>query len=142
MGFVNTVPSTDDRKLVKTFAFPFQKGSSGFPAMASVTNSSFANIVSLMMTGIGERIMHYNLGVNLYEYVFSNMTPIQKVRIANQVSNAIETFVPGVRVNNVRSSQVEYQEGLGTDIVFDIEYTVGGETHQQQVVYTPTAQGQ
>lgn len=142
MGFVNIVPSTDDQQLVKTFAFPFQKGPSGFPAMASATNKTFANILSLMMTGIGERVMHYDLGVNLYEYVFSNMTPIQKARISNQVANAIETFVPGVRVNNIRANKMEYQDGVGTSIVFDIEYTVGGEMQQQQVIYTPTAQGQ
>lgn len=142
MGFVNIVPSTDDQQLVKTFAFPFQKGPSGFPAMASATNKTFANILSLMMTGIGERVMHYDLGVNLYEYVFSNMTPIQKARISNQVANAIETFVPGVRVNNIRANKMEYQDGVGTSIVFDIEYIVGGEMQQQQVIYTPTAQGQ
>ena len=95
-----------------------------------------------MMTGIGERVMHYDLGVNLYEYVFSNMTPIQKARISNQVANAIETFVPGVRVNNIRANKMEYQDGVGTSIVFDIEYIVGGEMQQQQVIYTPTAQGQ
>lgn len=142
MGFVNTVPSTDDQALVKAFAFPYQKGPSGFPAMASPENKTFASIISLMMTGRGERIMHYDLGVNLYEYVFSNMTPIQRARIANQISNAIETFIPGVIVNNVRSTKLEYQEGVGTTVVFDILYTVGGETREQQVVYTPTAQGQ
>jgi phage baseplate assembly protein W len=142
MKIANTVPSTDDEKIVKTLAFPFQKGPSSFPAMSTPENRVFASIVMLMSTSIGERVGLPDFGVNIQEYVFSNMTPIQKARIANQVSNAVETFIPGVIVNNIKIGQLKYQDGVGSEINFDITYTVSGETSQQQVIYTPTLQGQ
>lgn len=142
MYVVNTVPSTDDRQILKTFAFPFQKGPSGFPAMAAPQGSVFAKIYALLTTGRGERVMNADFGVDLYQYVFSTMTPIQRARVANQVANAIETFIAGVIVNNISVGQLEYQDGIGSKIQFDIEYTVGGQTDQQQVIYPPTAQGQ
>ena len=137
---VNIVPSTTDKDLMKTFAFPFQRGPSGFPALASPQNYTFVNIVALLMTGLGERVMLAGLGVSVYEYVFDNMTPIQRVRLSNTVANAIETFIPRVRVNSVIPGEKKYQDGRGTSITFDIVYTVGGQTKQQQVVYPPTAQ--
>jgi len=137
---VNTVPPVADKDLIKTLAFPFQKGPSGFPALAIPENYTFVNIVALIMTGVGERVMNAGLGVNVYEYVFDNMTPIQRVRLSNTIANAIETFIPKVRVNSVIPGEKKYQDGRGTSIVFDIAYTVGGQTKQQQVVYPPTAQ--
>jgi len=139
---VNTVPSIDDEKLVKTLAFPFQLGATGFPAMAKYQNSVFAKIYALLTTGLGERVMNYEIGVNLFEFVFSNMTPIQRARVSNLITNAIETFVPGVIVNRVESTQLTYQDGVGSTVTFDITYTVGGETRNQQIAYTPTSKGQ
>lgn len=141
-NIVNIVPPTADESLVKTLAFPFQKGPSGFPALAGASNYTFVNILALIMTGVEERVMNASLGVNVYQYVFENMTPIQRVRLANTVANAIETFIPGTVVNSVTSSEKKYEDGSGTSIVFDIAYTVGGQAQQQQVVYPPTAQGQ
>jgi phage baseplate assembly protein W len=94
------------------------------------------------MTGLGERVMAVDLGVNTYQYVFENLTQIQRVRLASAVANAIETFIPGTIVNSVIPGEKKYEEGRGTGIVFDVVYTVGGQARQQQVVLPPTAQGQ
>jgi phage baseplate assembly protein W len=142
MFVANTVPPTDEKRTVRAFAFPFQKGPSGFPAMAAPEGSVFAKIYSLLTTGVGERVMNTSLGVDLYQYVHTTMTPIQRARVSNQVANAIETFIAGVTVDNISVSQLKYQDGVGSQIEFNIKYTVGGQTTQQQVIYAPTARGQ
>jgi len=138
---VHTVPSIEEEQITKTLAFPYQLGATGFPAMSKTRNNVYTKIYSLLTTARGERVMNYDLGVNLHEFVFSNMTPIQRARLANLIANAIETFVAGVTVNAVTSEKLEYQEGLGTMVRFDIKYTVGGESLSQQVIYTPTSKG-
>lgn len=138
----NQVPSNDDQELIKTLAFPFQAGAQGFPALAKVGNNVFAAIISLLMTSLGERVMRTGLGLNLDEYVFETMTPIKSARLANAVANAIETFIVGTVVNSVSTSQLKYEDGVGSSIVFDIQYTVGGESQEQQIIYPPTLQGQ
>lgn len=142
MPILNTVPPTDDASLIKTLAFPFQRGATGFPAMAATTSYTFVNIVALLMTGLRERVMRADLGVDISNYVFSSMTPIQRARISNQIANAIETFIPGTIVNSIVPSQLKYQDGIGSSIVFDISYTVGGQGRNQQIIYPPTLQGQ
>jgi phage baseplate assembly protein W len=143
MAYVyNEVPSTSDEQLVKTLAFPFQRGPTGFPALAQPQNRIYVNIVALLTTGVGERVMATEMGIDLYKFTFTNMTEIDKARISNAVANVIERFIPGTIVNSVDPSQLKYQDGVGSSIVFDIVYTVGGETNEQKVVYMPTGQGQ
>lgn len=141
MSTSNKVPPIDDEKTVKTLSFPFKKGRTGFPEVSMPQNYTFNNIISLLMTRRFERVMLNELGVGVDEYVFENMGPLQSVRLANLVSNAIEVFVPGVIVNKVIPSQLEYQSGEGSSIVFDIEYTVKSQVRQQQVIYSPNDRG-
>ncbi|MDD5510925.1 MAG: GPW/gp25 family protein [Dehalococcoidales bacterium] len=139
--FLNKVPSTEDEQIVKSFAFPYQLGPTGMPAMVSPQNKTYVNIVALLMTAPGERVMRPSLGVPIYSFVFENMTPIQQARLANLVANAIETYIPGTRVNSVTPSSQKLENGIGVSIIFDIVYTVGGESREQQVILTPTTQG-
>jgi len=138
----NEVPLTDDEKIIKTLAFPYQKGKLGFPALAYPSNYTFVQIVSLLMTGVGDRVMHPDMGVRIDDFVFENMTSIQRVRLANMVKNSIEKYIPGTIVNRVSSSDPVYQDGVGTMVTFNITYTVGGQTKNEQVPYVPTTQGQ
>lgn len=141
MSIINTVPSTNDTDIIKTLKFPFQLGSVGFPEMESADNYSFSNIVALLLTGVGERVMNVDLGVNVHEFLFTNMTPIQQVRLSSMVSTAIETFIPWVNVISVIPSQLKYDDGVGSKITFDITYSVGGQDSSQQIIYSPTVQG-
>lgn len=137
----NQVPENDDKKIIKAIAFPFQKGIFGLPAMVKPENYIYTKIISLLTTSPGERVLNVGFGVNLTEYVFTNMTPIQRVRIANAVSNAIEKNIPEVRVNSVDSHIIE-DNSDSEKVVFDIIYTVGNESHEQQVIYIPTTMGE
>jgi phage baseplate assembly protein W len=141
MSIVNTVPSTSDIDIIKTLKFPFQLGVVGFPEMESPDRYSFSNIVALILTGLGERVMNVDLGVNIHEFLFTNMTPIQQVRLSSMVSTAIETFIPWVNVISVIPSQLKYDDGVGSKITFDITYSVGGQDSSQQIIYPPTVQG-
>lgn len=141
MSIVNIVPSTDDIDIIKTLKFPFQLGTVGFPEMESPDRYSFSNIVALLLTGLGERVMNVDLGVSVHEFLFTNMTPIQQVRLSSMVSTAIETFIPWVNVISVIPSQLKYDDGVGSKITFDITYSVGGQDSSQQIIYPPTVQG-
>ena len=141
MSIVNTVPSAKDLDIIKTFKFPFQIGDVGFPEMEDPTKYSFANIVALLLTGVGERVMNVDLGVNIHDFLFSNMTPIQQVRLSSMVSTAIEALIPWVNVMSVIPSQLKYDDGIGSKITFDITYSVGGQDSTQQIIYPPTVQG-
>jgi phage baseplate assembly protein W len=141
MFVVNNVPSNNDSKLVKTLAFPFQKGSSGFPAMADPQNRVYTRILELLSTSPWERVLDNKMGVNVYKYVFSTMTAIQQARLSSEISNAIQEYIPGVFVNIVDVSKLEEVDSSKNGFVFTVSYTVNGQSEKQQVIYTPSATG-
>jgi len=141
MFVVNNVPSNNDSKLVKTLAFPFQIGTSGFPAMANPQNRVYTRILELLSTSPWERVMNNKMGVNVHQYVFSNMTAIQQARLSSEISNAIQDYIPGVFVNKVSVSPLEDVDKSKNGFIFNISYTVNGQSDRQQVIYTPSATG-
>lgn len=135
--FVNTVPSIEDSELKKGLAYPFQSGPAGFPATSSSFNRTYHKIKALLETNIGERVMMYDLGVNVLSYVFSNMTPIQKVRLANAVSNVIQKYIPGVVVDNVSIVEEDRTDGSGKTVIYDVSYIEAGQSVNQQFSFDP-----
>lgn len=130
---VNKLPPLLDADIIRTLAFPFQLGRAGFPAMASAERAIYQSILSLMMTGPQERLMHVDLGVNLHRLVFDNLTPLLQARIATEVTRAIQTWEPRAEVLGVQSRISTREDGVSTAIIVDVLYRVGGQQESQQV---------
>lgn len=133
MPTVNTPPPVTDAEIVKTLAFPYQLGQSGFPALADPTKAVFQSILALLLTGTNERLMHVDMGVNIHRLVFDNLTPILQARIATEVTRAIEDYEPRAQVLAVDSALGTNSEGGPTAIIVDVLYRVNGQTLSQQV---------
>lgn len=135
MTSVNYAPSIKDQDLRKTIAFPFQKGPFNFPALAIPENSIYNKMVSLINTGKGERVMRYDMGVNVHEFVFSSMTPVDKMRLSSAIKTTIETYITEVSVDSVNISNIEKKQGIGTIVYVDVKYKVLGQPEEQQIEY-------
>jgi phage baseplate assembly protein W len=133
MPTVNTPPPVTDAEIVKTLAFPYQLGQSGFPALSDYNNVVFQSILALLLTGTNERLMHVDMGVNLHRMVFDNLTPILQARIATEVTRAIEDYEPRASVLAVDSAIGTNTEGGPTAIIVDVLYRVNGQPVSQQV---------
>lgn len=133
MSFVNQVPSTKDSNLVKGLAFPYQLGQTSFPAMAAAEDSVFDSITSLILTGKNERVMRTQLGVNLSDFVFENLTPISMARIASAVTTAIEEWEPRAEVLSVIPTVGQNADAHGTTIFVDLVYRIAGQNYRQQI---------
>lgn len=125
----------------KGLAFPFQAGSTGFPQPADPSAVLYNRIVALLTTGTNERVMRPDLGINIYSYVFSNMTAIEQARLALDVAQTIEQWEPSVVVQNVTTEVQEQRDGKRITII-DVTFREGGQQHSLQVpVVTPSVQG-
>lgn len=133
MPNVNQLPPLLDADIVRTLAFPFQLGQSGFPAMASPERAVYQSILALLLTGSNERLMHVDLGVNLHRLVFDNLTPLLQARIATEVTRAIETWEPRAEVIGVQSRFSDKSDGVETAIIVDVLYRLAGQPQSQQV---------
>ena len=133
MPTANQPPPVSDAQITLSLAFPFQLGSTGFPAMADPTKVVFYHIAALLLTGKNEKVMTPDMGVNIHSYVFDNLTPITMAKISSIVSSAIDLWVPEVQVLKVVPTIEKNEDGTQSLIILDIWYRVAGQSAQMQI---------
>jgi len=132
-----------DIDVVKSIAFPFRLGATSFPEGAEGPGVVFANMVALIMTGKSERVMHIDVGTNVHQFIFDNIDPLTRARIAADVTAAISNWVPEAQIISVNPVlEEDKKNSKGTTIKIDIIYRVAGQIYNQQVPVTiPTSSG-
>lgn len=126
-------PSTSSTQTTMGLAFPFQRGTSGFPALADPAKVAFYKICLLLTTSRKERVMNPGYGVDIYGYVFDNLTPITAARISSVVVNAIQTWIPEVSVIGVIPTLDKSLDNTQSTIILDISYRVANQNANMQV---------
>ena len=74
-----------------------------------VFNSTFttkdqikSNLVNLLLTDIGERVMNPTFGCNLKRFIFEGISEDNLELLTNSLAESISIFVPEVTVTNIR----------------------------------------
>jgi hypothetical protein len=124
---------------LKGIKFPFQRGSTGFPAMSEGSAVVQDQVKSVFSTAIGERVMRPTFGVQAVNAIFGEISPISKARIAADAVRAFRDWIPLATV-----LAVDVHEGVteddNTTLYANVEYSVAGQIESQQVP-VPTGQG-
>ncbi len=83
------------------FAFPFRLDAGGGLAETSGTDKLKQNIIHLLLTGIGERVMRRDYGGGLRELVHDPNNDALRAITQYQIARAIEQWEPRVQVQGV-----------------------------------------
>ena len=118
------------------FAFPFQKGSTGFPAQATDNNLIQQALVQLVMTGRGERVMRPDVGSGAYGFVFASTGAALATLLQQEIRNVITKYEPRVVLQNVRVVTNDATQMNPSTVVVTITYIVVLNQTQQQVQIT------
>jgi phage baseplate assembly protein W len=60
-----------------------------------------SNLVNLLLTDIGERVMNPNFGSNLKRFLFENISDINSENIKNAVLESITYYVPEITIISI-----------------------------------------
>ena len=73
-----------------------------------VFNSTFttkdqikSNLVNLLLTDVGERVMNPEFGCNLKKFLFEGITESNSELLTNNLANSIAIFIPEITVTNI-----------------------------------------
>ena len=78
-----------------TFPFSAATGSLGYlEPSRDVISAIESNLRSLLLTNWGERVMHYDYGCNMREFLFEPATPELRGRIASRVQDQLNKWLP------------------------------------------------
>ena len=81
---------------------PIQMGNTGFfnQTFSSIEEAK-SNMINLLLTRKGERPMQPDFGTNIYNYLFDQMTGDLSNSIQQEITYAVETWLPYVELAEV-----------------------------------------
>jgi phage baseplate assembly protein W len=79
-------------------SLPFSKP---FTSTYTTKDQIKSNLINLLLTDIGERVMNPNFGCDLRRFLFEGITETNMEAVAASLSNSISIFVPEINVTNI-----------------------------------------
>jgi phage baseplate assembly protein W len=84
------------------FPFALSTGSLGYLEVThDVVQAITANVRSLLLTNWGERVMHFDFGCNLREFLFEPRTQQIRARIADRVQSQLTRWMPFIKLTGL-----------------------------------------
>jgi phage baseplate assembly protein W len=81
-------------------SLPFN-GSGVFNSTFSTKDQIKSNLVNLLLTDIGERVMNPNFGTNLKRFLFEGITNENIDTLKNNILNSISIYIPEITVSGI-----------------------------------------
>ena len=106
--------------------FPFNRtagGSGLFNTTETTIDAIKANIQLLLQTNQGERLFQPNLGVNLRQLLFEQMTEDLQIQIENNIVDVFERWLPFVNLTNINIERRNDVNQTNVNIEFNIRRT-------------------
>ena len=103
---------------------PIRKGNNidGFFATTSTTIEAVKNnIRNLLQTNQGERLFQPNIGINLRQYLFGQITEETLLQIQESISSTFNFWLPFVQIQNINLKNGTNVNSIIVDILFNIK---------------------
>lgn len=119
------------RLLGPVLPFSYDPSIGGFVYTNTETAATSENIKSLLITNWGERVMSYNFGCNLIDFLFENNRDDElKEKIANRINFQISAWIPYVEIHTLNitfpeDNPVIPKDAIGVFIGFKIKEGLG-----------------
>jgi phage baseplate assembly protein W len=79
-------------------SLPFNKP---FTSTYTTKDQIKSNLVNLLLTDIGERVMNPNFGCNLKRYLFENINDVNSEKVKNAVLSSVGYYIPEITINSI-----------------------------------------
>lgn len=111
------------------FSFPFRISASGGVALTRGPEKLKENVISILLTGAGERVMRRDYGGGLRQLVHDPNNDALRAIMQHQLAKTIEYWEPGVQVQSVTVTQDEGK------LYVELLYVIGrtGQLHSLSV---------
>lgn len=113
------------RKKTIGVAFPFNDSDEGDYIRLNKTAKSEvdSNLRHLLLTNKGSRYWLPDFGTNLRQFVFENITEDTKELIRNEITTAVEKYLPNLTIDNIEIRDYRY-DGKEEEINKELTLTI------------------
>ena len=113
-----------DKRVSVGIDFPFGRVGNGdgyFKSTKTTIDAIKNNIKLLLQTNKGERVFQPNLGMNLQNYLFQQMTEDTSIQIENDIVEVFGRWLPFVELKDIQITNRDDVNQLVINIVFNIK---------------------
>lgn len=89
--------------------FPFQKGSTSFPAPVTDDELIRESLLQIVLTRPGERIMRPDFGTNALSFVFENNDTVLSNLLRSEIQGVVARYEPRVQVIDIQTERKDSQ---------------------------------
>lgn len=104
-------------------AFPFDKGTTSFPDTSEDERVIADNILRILQTPVGSRVMRPGTGSRVYNFIFRSIGPVLNAQMASEVRRAINEGEPRAKVLGVEVTEERRRDGE-RNVVVTVNYEV------------------
>ena len=116
-------------------SLPIQITNIAFDQTFNTNDQVRYNIINLLSTRRGERVMQPEFGVGLHELLFEQLVEGLEERVEDEIIAAFEKWLPYVTVSNIEIDMSnENRDRNRADIT--LEFTIGEDVSLQTVTFT------
>jgi phage baseplate assembly protein W len=103
-------------------SLPFNKP---FTSTYTTKDQIKSNLVNLLLTDIGERVMNPNFGCNLKRYLFENINDVNAEKVKNAVLSSVGYYIPEITITSIAvTPNTDYNSiDVSVNYVLDISQT-------------------
>lgn len=112
-----------------------------FNSSYTTEEQAYSNLVNLLLTQRGERLMHPNFGTNILRTVFDQMNDSLPVRIEADINAAVSTWLPYISVNVDVNPADENDINEGHLLSIIVEYSINNTIANVPIVIYVTELG-
>jgi len=117
-------------------SLPFNGPSGPFNSTYSTKDQTKSNLINLLLTNKGERIMNPEFGCDLSTVLFEGITEDTNLLIQDLIRNNVETFIPEVQITDVLVNQDTSQNQNTISVTVKYKLRISQNADQVTVQFT------
>jgi len=100
---------------------PIRRGKDGyFESSSDIMVQSRSNLINLLLTKKGGRIMQPTFGCDIHRFLFQNITDNVMANIKSAIESAVEIWIPYLDIVDVKVESDELNHSISLSVTFSL----------------------
>lgn len=116
--------------------YPIRRSEDGFFDKTFTTVEHVkANLINVLSTSRGERVMRPDFGTRLEEFLFEPMTPQTEAELQSEIESVVDRFLPYVTVEDILVDQFEEDGVVRLEVRFSTFFIPDDEDENVEIFF-------
>ena len=140
MAYVLDKKVVKDTKTFNEYAYgitlPVKRGNTGFFEQSfSSFEQAKSNLLNLLLTKQGERVMQPNFGTGLHSLLFEPLTDDFENKLTDTITKSVSYWLPYINIEEIDVKMTDEMKDMNRADM-NIQFTIGNQIELQEITFT------